>query len=339
MFLHRKFMALWLICDPCAEFFRRGKVVSRLSMINRPANPGRTRPKIRGNLDLLLFCLPGLVITFIYHYVPLYGVQIAFRKFSPRRGISGSPWVGWANFQRFFQSADAWPIILNTLVLSLYSLLASFPIAIVLALMLNSLRHRRYRRVIQAISYAPYFISVVVMCGMIILFLSPRVGVINAVIKLLGGEAVNFMGKSAYWRHIYVWTGVWQSMGWNSVIYFAALSAVSPELHEAAIVDGATKFQRVLYIDLPSLRPQIIMLLILNFGSFLNIGFEKAYGLQNDLNRGVSQIISTYVYQVGITHSDISFSSAIGLMNSLVNAVLMLATNFVVGKLSDDSLW
>ncbi|NLG24167.1 MAG: sugar ABC transporter permease [Clostridiales bacterium] len=305
----------------------------------KPASAPRSRPRIRGNIDLLLFCLPGLVITFVYHYVPIYGVQIAFRKFNARRGITGSAWVGMQNFTRFFQSADALQIIVNTLALSLYSLIAGFPIAILLALMLNSFRHRRYRRVIQAVTYAPYFISVVVMCGMIILFLSPRVGVINMAIKSLGYEPINFMGKSTYWRHIYVWTGVWQSMGWNSVIYFAALSSVSPEYHEAAIVDGATKFQRVLHIDLPSLRPQIIMLLILNMGSFLNIGFEKAFALQNDLNRGVSQIISTYVYQVGITHADISFSSAIGLMNSAVNAVLMLGTNLVVSRLSEDSLW
>ena len=310
-----------------------------MSVIRKPTKELRSRPKIRGNIDLLLFCLPGLIITTIYHYVPLYGVQIAFRKFNPRRGITGSPWVGLANFERFFQSADAWTIILNTLMLSLYSLLASFPIAILLALMLNSFRHRRYRRVIQAVSYAPFFISVVVMCGMIILFLSPRVGVINTAIKVLGGEAINFMGKSGYWRHIYVWTGVWQSMGWNSIIYFAALAAVSPEFHEAAIVDGATKFQRVLYIDLPSLKSQIIMLLILNFGSFLSIGFEKAYALQNDLNIGVSQIIPTYVYRMGIVNSDMSFSAAIGLMNSLVNAVLMLSTNFIVSKISEDSLW
>lgn len=301
------------------------------------------RAKILENLDLLLFCIPGIVVTTIYHYLPIYGVQIAFRKYRPAKGISGSDWVGWANFDRFFRSADAWQIISNTLILSLYTMLASFPIAIILALMLNSFRHRKYRRFIQAVSYAPYFISVVVMCGMIILFLSPRVGVVNAVIKGLGGSAINFMGKSAYWRHIYVWTDVWQKMGWNSVIYFAALAGVSPEYHEAAIVDGATKFHRVLHIDLPFLMPVATMLLILNFGAFFNIGVEKVLALQNDLNVGVSQMISSYVYKMGVNNpngsTDISFSAAVGLFNSAVNAVLLYGANWLVRKSSENSLF
>lgn len=295
--------------------------------------------KYRGNLDLLLFCLPGIVITFIYHYIPLYGVQIAFRSYSARRGIWGSRWVGFAHFERFFNSASAWPIISNTLILSLYSIVAGFPIAIILALLLNSFNHKRYRRYIQAITYAPHFISTVVMCGMILLFLSPRLGVVNTLIKAMGGAPVNFMGKGAYWRHIYVWTGVWQSMGWNSIIYFAALSGVSPEFHEAAIVDGATKLQRIRHIDLPFLAPVVSMLLILNFGSILSIGFEKAYALQNDLNLEVSEIISTYVYKLGILERDQSFSTAIGLFNSAVNAVLLLSVNWITGRISENSLW
>ncbi|NLX82685.1 MAG: sugar ABC transporter permease [Clostridiales bacterium] len=298
-----------------------------------------SRYKIRGNIDLLLFCLPGIIITFIYHYIPIYGVQIAFRNYSARRGIWGSTWVGLDNFTRFFNSASAWPIINNTLILSLYSILAGFPVAILLALLLNSFNHRTYRKYIQAITYAPHFISTVVMCGMILLFLSPRLGVVNTLIKSLGGQPVNFMGKGAYWRHIYVWTGVWQSMGWNSIIYFAALSGVSPEFHEAAIVDGATKLQRIRHIDLPFLAPVVSMLLILNFGSVLSIGFEKAYALQNDLNLEVSEIISTYVYKVGLLQRDPAFSTAIGLFNSLVNAVLLLSVNWITGKLSENSLW
>ncbi|NLB39059.1 MAG: sugar ABC transporter permease [Clostridiales bacterium] len=305
-----------------------------------PTNYKKPRKyKIRGNLDLLLFCLPGIVITFIYHYIPIYGVQIAFRSYSARRGIWGSRWVGLDNFQRFFSSANAWPVIRNTLILSVYSIAASFPIAIILALLLNSFRHPRYRKAIQSITYAPHFISTVVMCGMLILFLSPRVGVVNTVIRSLGGEPINFMGRAAYWRHIYVWSGVWQSMGWNSIIYFAALSGVSPEFHEAAIVDGATKLQRIRFIDLPFLMPVASMLLILNFGSVLSIGFEKAYALQNDLNLEVSEIISTYVYKVGILQRDQSFSTAIGLFNSLVNATLLISVNWITGKLSENSLW
>lgn len=295
--------------------------------------------KIRGNLDLLLFCLPGIIITFIYHYIPVYGVQIAFRRYSARRGIWGSRWVGLENFERFFSSANAWPVIRNTLILSIYSIAAAFPIAIILALLLNSFRHPRYRKAIQSITYAPHFISTVVMCGMLLLFLSPRVGVVNTVIRSLGGESINFMGRAAYWRHLYVWSGVWQSMGWNSIIYFAALSGVSPEFHEAAIVDGATKFQRIRFIDFPFLMPVASMLLILNFGSVLSIGFEKAYALQNDLNLEVSEIISTYVYKIGILQRDQSFSTAVGLFNSLVNAALLISVNWITGKLSDNSLW
>ena len=298
------------------------------------------RMKIKGNIDLLLFCLPGIIITLIFHYLPIYGVQIAFRNYKVRQGIWGSQWVGMQHFMRFFNSPSATTTIINTLWLSLYSMLAGFPVAIILALMLNSFRHKRYRKWIQAVTYAPYFISVIVMCGMITLFLSPRVGVANNIIRMLGGEAINFMGKVNMWRHIYVWTGVWQGMGWSSIIYFAALSGVSPEYHEAAIVDGATKMQRILHIDVPFLIPVASMMLILNFGSVLSIGFEKAYALQNDLNLPVSEIISTYVYKTGIINRDVSFSSAIGLFNSAVNAVLLVTVNAIVKRTSENnSLW
>lgn len=295
--------------------------------------------KMHGNYDLLLFCLPGLIITFIYHYIPIYGVQIAFKDFSARRGIWDSEWVGFEHFARFFSSSDAGNIILNTLILSLYSLIAGFPIPIVLALMLNSFRHGRYRKVIQTVTYAPNFISVVVMCGMINLFLSPSTGVVNSIIELFGANPINFMGEQSLWRHIYVWTGIWQGMGWSSVIYFATLAGVSPEFHEAAVVDGASKLQRIWHIDVPFLIPTAIMLLILSCGSLLSVGFEKAYALQNPMNLEVSQIISTYVYQIGLIDNDISFSAAIGLFNSAVNAILLIGVNWISSKFSDNSLW
>lgn len=296
---------------------------------------------MRGNWDLLMFCMPGIIITIIYHYVPIYGVQIAFRNFKVKQGIFGSEWVGFENFRRFFLSVNAWTTIRNTLILSCYSLVAGFPVAVILALLLNSFRHKGYRKVIQAVTYAPHFISTIVMCGMLILFLSPRLGVVNTVIKYFGGEAINFMGKSEFWRHLYVWSGVWQGMGWSSVIYFAALSCVSPEYHEAAIVDGATKFQRMIHIDLPFLVPTMTMLLILDCGSILSVGFEKAYALQNDLNLGVSEIISTYVYKVGLLNRDQSFSTAIDLMNAAVNSILLITVNSITRKMGDgsNSLW
>jgi putative aldouronate transport system permease protein len=303
------------------------------------AKTGKRKWHIKSNLDLLLFCLPGILVVFIYHYIPLYGVVIAFKKYTARRGIFGSQWVGMANFERFFRSAYAGTIIWNTIVLSAYSIVTSFPIAMLLALTLNAFRHQKYRRTIQAVTYAPFFISTVVMCGMITLFLSPRVGVINTIIRSLGGDAINFMGKAAYWRHIYVWTGVWQRMGWNSIIYFAALSGVSPDYHEAAIVDGATKFQRVRHIDIPFLIPVATILLILNFGEFFNVAFDKAFALQNDLNKSVSQIISTYVYQLGLIDNDASFSTAVGLFNSAVNAALLITVNWGANKISGNSLF
>ena len=289
--------------------------------------------------ELYLFCLPGLLIMLIFHYWPLYGAQIAFRAYSVRRGIWGSPWVGLQHFVRFFNSPNAVQIIYNTLVLSFYSLAAGFPIPIVLALLLNSFRYKRYTKVIQTVTYAPHFISVVVMCGMIILFLSPRVGAVNRIISFMGVEPINFMGERSMWRNIYVWSGIWQGMGWSSVVYFAALSGVNPELHEAATVDGATKFQRILHIDLPTILPVAVMLLILNLGSVFSIGFEKAYALQNPLNLNVSEIISTYVYKIGIIQNDPAYSSSVGLFNAAVNAVLLITANSISRRLSDNALW
>lgn len=294
---------------------------------------------MRENLDLWFFVLPGMVITFIFSYVPLYGLQIAFRRFSPKKGIWGSPWVGLDHFVRYFEGPYFWSTLSNTFILSLYSLIAGFPIPIILALMLNSFNHKRYRKVIQTVTYAPNFISTVVMAGMLLLFLSPSVGVVNELLGALGIAPVNFMGEKTLWRHIYVWSGVWQNTGWNSVIFFAALAGVSPELHEAAIVDGATKFQRIRYIDLPTIMPTATILLIMNCGSILSVGFEKAFLLQNDLNLSVSEIISTYTYKVGLVQNDLSYSTAIGLFNSAVNAILLILVNRISDKLSGTSLW
>jgi putative aldouronate transport system permease protein len=305
----------------------------------REKKKGHTLRIFKRDLSLWMFCLPGIVLTFIFSYIPMYGIQLAFRRYNGREGIWGSPWVGLYYFKRFFESPYFDSTIRNTLVLSLYGLLISFPIPIILALMLNSFRHKRYRKVIQTVTYAPNFISTVVMCGMIILFLSPSVGVINHIMEFLGLDTFNFMAKKEYWRHIYVWTGVWQSTGWSSVIYFAALSGISPELHEAGRCDGATKLQLIRYIDLPSILPTATILLIMSCGSILSVGFEKAYLLQNNLNLTVSEIISTYVYKVGLINNDISYSTAIGLFNTLINLVMLIIVNKAADKLSGNSLW
>lgn len=305
----------------------------------KPKKKNQLKRIVKRDFALWMFVLPGLVITFIFSYVPLYGVQIAFRDYVPSLGFTGSPWVGLKHFQRFFNSPYFVTTLKNTFILSVYSMIAGFPIPILLALGLNAFRHKRYRKVIQTVTYAPNFISVVVMCGMLTLFLSPTTGFINKIIEMLGGTAVNFMAESAWWRHIYVWSGVWQSMGWNSVIYFAALANVSPDLHEAAIMDGASKLQIIRHIDIPSIIPTAVILLILDCGSILSVGFEKAFLLQNPLNKGVSEIISTYVYQIGIVDNNPSYSSAIGLFNSAVNAVLLIIVNKIADKAAGISLY
>lgn len=288
---------------------------------------------------LVFFVLPGMIITFIYHYIPIYGVQIAFRDYSVRRGIWDSTWVGLQHFERFFRSANFTRLIKNTFLLSLYSLVAGFPVPIILALFLNSFRWKKYRKVIQTVAYAPNFISTVVMCGMIILFMNPRNGMINQIIGLVGAGPINFLGEESMWRNIYVWSGIWQSAGYGSIIYFATLSGVSPEYHEAALVDGASKWQIIRHIDFPFLLPVATILLILNVGSIFSVGFEKAFLLQNDLNTGVSEIISTYVYKVGLINNEMSFSAAIGLFNSAINSILLILMNWITSRFSENSLW
>ncbi len=300
---------------------------------------GRFMKALRRDYMLWLFVLPGIILTFIFSYIPIYGVQIAFRNYNAKMGFFGSPWVGMKHFIRYFNSPYFMLTLRNTFILSIYSIAAGFPLPIILALLLNSFRHKKYGKVIQTVTYAPNFISTVVMCGMLILFLSPSVGIINHIIEFFGGNAINFMAEKSLWRHIYVWSGVWQSVGWSSVIYFAALSGVSPELHEAAVMDGASKFQLVRYIDFPSILPTATILLIMNCGSVLSVGFEKVFLLQNDLNLNVSQVISTYVYQVGLVNNNVSYSTAIGLFNSLVNAILLIIVNKISDKLSGISLW
>lgn len=283
--------------------------------------------------------LPVLVFFLVFHYAPMYGVQIAFKKFSAVRGIVGSPWRGLYYFQQFFDSYLFGELIGNTLGLSLYSLAVGFPTPILLALMMNELRSERVKRVVQTITYAPHFISMAVMCSMIILFLSPSSGVLNRIIEILGGQSVYFMGKPEYFKTIYVLSGVWQNTGWSSIIYMAALSGIDPQLHEAATIDGASRLQRVWHINLPGILPTAVILLIMNCGSLMSIGFEKAFLLMNDLNRAAAEIISTFVYQRGLIDRNYSSAAAIGLFNSAINLVLLLGVNAIARRVSDTSLW
>lgn len=283
--------------------------------------------------------LPVLAYFIIFHYIPMYGVQIAFKDFIANKGIMGSPWVGFEHFERFFDSFYFWRIIKNTLGIGIYELVVGFPIPIILALMIHELRTGKFRKFVQTVTYMPHFLSTIVMVGMIMMFLSPASGLINVVILLFGGEPISFMTEPGWFKSIYVWSGVWQTMGWSSIIYIAALAGIDPQLHEAARVDGASRLCRIWHINLPGIAPTIIVLLILNMGSILGVGFEKVFLMQNDLNMESSDVISTNVYRSGILGAQYSFSAAVGLFNSVVNFIMLLIVNRIARKVSSSSLW
>lgn len=283
--------------------------------------------------------LPVVVYLFIFAYLPIYGVQIAFKDYNVALGIEGSPWVGFANFERFFRSYQFWNILKNTLILSFYSLIAGFPIPIILALMITQVQREGFKKFVQTVTYAPHFISEVVVVGMLFLFLSPSSGIVNIIMGRFGMEPINFMAESSMYKHLYVWSGVWQGAGWGSIIYIAALSSVNPELYESARMDGASKFQQILHIDLPSIMPTAIILLIMNMGSIMNQSAQKAYLMQTPLTASSQEIIATYVYKIGLIENQFSYSSAIGLFNNIINVILLVTVNTISRKVSDTSLW
>jgi putative aldouronate transport system permease protein len=305
--------------------------------------PTTKRPKtwkgIARNWELYLFIAPALLYFLIFCYGPMYGIQIAFKNFIPTKGITGSPWVGFDHFMRFFESYYFWDLIWNTLSISLYSLAVGFPIPIILALAFNEIRNGYFKKMAQTVTYAPHFISMVVMAGMIITFLSPSTGIVTNIIEGLGFESPDFLTDPRWFKTMYVFSDVWQSAGWGTIIYLAALSGVDPGLHEAAIIDGASRFQRVRHINIPTLMPTMTILLILSMGSLLGVGFEKILLLQNPLNMTSSEVISTFVYRSGLVSAQYSFSTAIGLFNSVINAVLLVAVNQIVRRTSNNSLW
>ena len=293
---------------------------------------------MKQNWLLYVLVLPCFLYILIFHYFPLYGIQMAFKDFSAYEGIWGSPWVGMKHFTRFFESVQFWSLIKNTLILSLYQLIASFPIPIILALMLNYTSLGRIKRFVQTLTYAPHLISTVVIVGMLIAFTSST-GVFNQILGLFGVEPILFMGQSSMFRSIYVWSDVWQNTGWNAIIYIAVLTSVNQELHEAALVDGASILRRIWHIDLVALMPTIMIMLIMNLGSVMNLGFEKAFLMQNDMNLETSEIISTYVYKIGIQSAQYSYATAIGLFNNVINFVLLVVVNRGARAVSGTSLW
>lgn len=305
------------------------------------SNLKTTMKKMKKNWQLYaLFSLP-LIYLVVFKYYPMYGAQIAFKDFIPVKGIWGSEWVGIKHFERFFNSYQFWRVLRNTLGLAFYQIILTFPIPIALALGINYVNKTYFKKSVQMITYAPHFISVVVMAGIIIQFLDPRIGLINNIIGLVGIEPINFMAKPEYFKTIFVLSEVWQNTGWGCIIYLAALSAISPSLHEAAVVDGASKFQRMLHIDIPGILPIATVLLILSVGNIMEIGFEKVLLLQNPMNGRTSEVIDTYVYKVGLLSDGLNYSyaAAIGLFKSMINFILIISINQFAKKAGQEGLW
>lgn len=290
------------------------------------------KKRILDNWQLYAMLLIPVVVTIIYKYAPMYGIQIAFRDYKASQGMFGSEWVGLQWFERFFSSPNCIRMIKNTILLSLYGLLWSFPIPIIMALMINQLRFHRFKRIVQTVLYAPHFISIMVVCGMIRIFLSPSGGLIN----LLLGTSIDFLTESSAFRTIYIASGIWQDAGWGMIVYMATLSNIDTTHYEAAKIDGASVFQRIRYIDIPELIPTIVLMLIMSAGNLMNVGFEKVWLLQSDLNKATSDVIAVYVYQQGIENAKYSYSTAVGLFNTVVNIILLIVVNKICSRLSDE---
>ena len=288
--------------------------------------------------QLYTLLLPALVYVGIFSYGPMYGLQIAFKNYRTSLGIWGSEWLGLEHFIRFINFPNFGMIVINTARLGFYSLL-TFPCAVILALLINELTNKRFKKVVQMVTYAPYFLSTVVLCSMVLLFLSKNNGVINNIREIFGLTREEFILDPVAFPHIYVWSGVWQHIGWGTIIYLAALSGVSPELIEAARVDGANKFHIIWHVNLPAITPTVVIMFILSSGRILSVGFEKAFLLQKSLNLSTSQVISTYIYSVGLLGAQFSYASAIGLFNTIINITMLIAVNSIAKKVSEISIW
>jgi len=313
-----------------------GGISLKTSQLNM--NMQQTIGRIRKNWGLYVLLLPAVVLLLLFSYKPMYGVLIAFKDYSPALGIMDSPWAGFKYFEKFFNSYQFSSTIKNTLIISFYSI-ATFPIPIMLALMINQMRVNKFKHVFQTVTYMPHFISTVVMVGLILILSSPSTGLMGNIYRLFGAEAPNLMGSAEWFSSVYVWTDVWQHAGWDSIIFIAALSAVDPSLYEAAKVDGASRWQRIRFIDIPMLLPTAITLLILRIGGLLGVGFEKVYLMQNNLNISSSEVIATYVYKIGMLSSQYSFSAAINLFNTIISFILLILVNQAAKKYSENSLW
>ncbi len=289
--------------------------------------------------QLYLFLIPTLLYILIFKYIPMYGIVIAFKDYSPALGFLKSSFVGFKHFERFFTSYKFSRLIVNTIGLSVFQMLICFPAPIILALLINQIRRTKFKRAVQTILYAPHFISVVVLVGMMHVFLSPSTGIVNHFIELFGGKSIFFFGEPGWFKPLYVISSLWQSTGWLSIIYLAALSGIDPCLYEAATIDGASKWQKLKHIDIPGISSIIVILLILEVGKVMSVGFEKAFLMQTALNKSAGDIIPTYVYEKRILDAKYSFSTAVGLFNTIVNVLLLAGANYFSKRRSDTSLW
>ena len=319
----------------------KAKGPSRNDLVRRNGKLARIKRDMKMSYQLYIIIAIPIIWLIIFRYAPMYGVQIAFRKFRANTGILGSPWVGFDQFTKFFDNYMFKDVMTNTLSISLYSLIANFPFPIILALALNNCIRLRFKKVVQIVTYMPHFISTVVLVGMIIQFLSPHIGMISLGLQSLGFPAKDFMADPKVFSSIYVWSGIWQNCGWGTIIYLAALAGVDYGLHEAAMIDGASRFKRMIHVDLPGIIPTATILLIMSAGNIMNVGFEKVFLMQNSLNREASEVLSIYVYKMGLASAsaDFSYASAIGLFNSVVNLIMITMVNQISKKINKTSLW
>ncbi|MBD2868954.1 sugar ABC transporter permease [Paenibacillus sp. IB182493] len=299
------------------------------------------RKQVLQSWQLYILLLPAATYVALFKIYPMYGLQMAFKDYRALNGIWGSEWAGIKHFERFFASYDFWRVLGNTIELSLYDLIVSFPFPILLALMLNQVRAKLFKQSVQLVTYAPHFISVVVLVGMVVQFLDPRLGLINGLIEFFGYPQINWMAKPEYFKTIYVLSGIWQNTGFACIIYLAALSGINPTLHEAALMDGSSRIRRIWHIDLPGIMPVIMIILILNAGHILNVGYEKVLLMQNPLNLEASEVIDTYVYKIGLNSplTNYSYATAIGLFKSVAGLIMLIIVNYAAKKAKQATLW
>ena len=294
---------------------------------------------IRKNIGLYIMLAIPLAWYIIFKYIPMYGLQIAFRRFNPTLGITKSPWVGITYFKQFFESYYFKDILWNTVSLSLFTMLIGFPMPIILALLINEIKNTKFKKAIQNITYLPNFLSIVVIVSMLTLFSNRDYGLFNKITGLFGAAPVDFMSKPNYFQPLYVFSNVWQYMGFNAIIYIAALSSVDQELYEAASIDGATRMQKIIHISIPCIMSTIIVLFIMRIGNLMSVGFEKVYLMQNSVTLSASEVISTFIYKNGIQKGQFSYSTAVGMFNSVINFILLISANFISKKSTKTGLW